>query len=141
MVAGRGRIVVGLTIFALWNPLRGFFGAFLFEGYSCSVPAPATSDTLEPARHCCRISRRLFVLFLDGLHKDHRNLHAPRSSARPTSAERFERGPRRFFVLVDVQRVPGIADPLVLGDFLPRCTAARPREVAAFFLEFVVEGP
>ena len=32
MTAGRGWIVIGLTIFALWRPLRAFIGAFLFGG-------------------------------------------------------------------------------------------------------------
>ena len=32
MTAGRGWIVIALTIFALWNPVRAIFGAFLFGG-------------------------------------------------------------------------------------------------------------
>jgi simple sugar transport system permease protein len=32
MNGGRGWIVIALTIFALWNPLRAFLGAFLFGG-------------------------------------------------------------------------------------------------------------
>jgi simple sugar transport system permease protein len=32
MTAGRGWIVVALTIFSLWNPWRAFLGAFLFGG-------------------------------------------------------------------------------------------------------------
>jgi len=32
MTAGRGWIVIALTIFALWNPLRAMVGAFLFGG-------------------------------------------------------------------------------------------------------------
>jgi general nucleoside transport system permease protein len=32
MTAGRGWIVIALTIFALWHPLRAFLGAFLFGG-------------------------------------------------------------------------------------------------------------
>jgi len=32
MTAGRGWIVIALTIFALWNPLRAVLGAFLFGG-------------------------------------------------------------------------------------------------------------
>jgi len=32
IVAGRGWIVIALTIFALWRPLRAFLGAFLFGG-------------------------------------------------------------------------------------------------------------
>ena len=32
MIAGRGWIVIALTIFALWNPLRAMIGAFLFGG-------------------------------------------------------------------------------------------------------------
>ncbi|MBN2440185.1 MAG: ABC transporter permease [Spirochaetales bacterium] len=32
MTAGRGWIVIALTIFSLWNPARAFFGAFLFGG-------------------------------------------------------------------------------------------------------------
>lgn len=32
MTAGRGWIIIGLTIFALWRPGRAFIGAFLFGG-------------------------------------------------------------------------------------------------------------
>jgi simple sugar transport system permease protein len=32
MTAGRGWIVIALTIFALWNPGRAILGAFLFGG-------------------------------------------------------------------------------------------------------------
>ena len=32
MTAGRGWIVIALTIFALWNPMRALVGAFLFGG-------------------------------------------------------------------------------------------------------------
>jgi general nucleoside transport system permease protein len=32
MTAGRGWIVIALTIFALWNPMRAIVGAFLFGG-------------------------------------------------------------------------------------------------------------
>jgi len=32
MTAGRGWIVIALTIFALWNPMRAMVGAFLFGG-------------------------------------------------------------------------------------------------------------
>ena len=32
MTAGRGWIVIALTIFSLWNPGRAFLGAFLFGG-------------------------------------------------------------------------------------------------------------
>ena len=32
MTAGRGWIIVALTIFSLWNPLRAFVGAYLFGG-------------------------------------------------------------------------------------------------------------
>jgi simple sugar transport system permease protein len=32
MTAGRGWIAVALVIFALWNPLRGLLGAYLFGG-------------------------------------------------------------------------------------------------------------
>lgn len=32
MIAGRGWIVIALTIFALWNPLRALFGAWIFGG-------------------------------------------------------------------------------------------------------------
>ena len=32
MTAGRGWIIIGLTIFALWKPGRAFVGAYLFGG-------------------------------------------------------------------------------------------------------------
>jgi len=34
MTAGRGWIVIGLTIFSLWNPVRAVFGSFSSAGFS-----------------------------------------------------------------------------------------------------------
>ena len=83
MVAGRGWIVVGLTIFALWNPLRGFVGSFLFGGIFVLQyllqPLGIPPNLLAMLPYLAT----LFVLFLDGLHKDHRSLHSPAKLGEP----------------------------------------------------------
>jgi simple sugar transport system permease protein len=83
MVAGRGWIIVGLTIFSLWNPLRGFIGAFLFGGIFVLQyllqPLGISPNLLATLPYLAT----LFVLLLDGLRKDHRNLHAPAKLGEP----------------------------------------------------------
>lgn len=49
MVAGRGWIAIGLVIFAMWNPLRAMFGAYLFGGLSSlQLNLQAQGVTLSP---------------------------------------------------------------------------------------------
>jgi simple sugar transport system permease protein len=83
MVAGRGWIIVGLTIFSLWNPLRAFLGAFLFGGIFVLQyllqPLGIPPNLLGMLPYLAT----LFVLFLDGMRKDHRSLHAPAKLGEP----------------------------------------------------------
>jgi simple sugar transport system permease protein len=89
MSAGRGWIVIALTIFALWNPLRAFWGSLLFGGIfvlqyllqPLGVP-PSLLGTLPYAA-------TLSVLVLDGLRKDRRSLFAPAMLGEP-----YKRGER-----------------------------------------------
>lgn len=89
MSAGRGWIVIALTIFALWNPLRAFWGSVLFGGIfvlqyllqPLGVP-PSLLGTLPYAA-------TLSVLVLDGLRKDRRSLFAPAMLGEP-----YKRGER-----------------------------------------------
>ncbi len=89
MTGGRGWIVVALTIFAFWNPLRAFFGAFLFGGIFVLQyllqPIGIPSNVLAMLPYVTT----LVVLVIDGLRKDHRRLHAPAALG-----ELFRRGER-----------------------------------------------
>jgi ABC-type uncharacterized transport system permease subunit len=88
MTAGRGWIVIALTIFALWNPLRAMLGAFLFGGifvmqyllqpYGISPNLLATLPYLAT----------LAVLLMGGL-RDRRKLNAPAMLGEP-----YRRGER-----------------------------------------------
>lgn len=83
IVAGRGWIVVGLTIFSLWNPLRGMIGGFLFGGIFVTQyilqPLGVPPNLLAMLPY----GATLFVLLLDGLRKDQRSLHAPAALGDP----------------------------------------------------------
>ncbi|HOV37452.1 MAG TPA: ABC transporter permease [Spirochaetales bacterium] len=85
LVAGRGWIVVGLTIFSLWNPLRGIGGAFLFGGIFITQymlqPLGVPPNLLATLPY----GATLIVLLVDGLRKDHRSLHAPAQLGEPYS--------------------------------------------------------
>lgn len=77
MTGGRGWIAVALTIFALWNPLRAFIGAFLFGGifvlqYTLQ-PLGIPSNLLGTLPYLTT----LLVLIFGGLRSDHRLLSAP----------------------------------------------------------------
>ncbi len=77
MTGGRGWIVIALTIFALWNPLRAFLGAFLFGGIFVLQyllqPLGIPPNLLAALPYVVT----LLVLVAGGLSRDHRHLHAP----------------------------------------------------------------
>ena len=52
MTAGRGWIAIALTIFALWNPGRAIWAAFLFGGFFCgTIPVAALGDLAQFSGH------------------------------------------------------------------------------------------
>ncbi len=77
MTGGRGWIVVALTIFALWNPLRAFAGAFLFGGVFVlqyllqPLGIPPSLLGMMP------YAATLAVLVLGGLGQGERSMAAP----------------------------------------------------------------
>mgnify|MGYP001809992010 CR=1 FL=1 len=77
MTGGRGWIANALCIFALWNPARAFVGAFLFGGIFVLQyvlqPLGIPSNLLGTLPYLATLG----VLMVDGLHTDHRQLHAP----------------------------------------------------------------
>jgi ABC-type uncharacterized transport system permease subunit len=88
MTAGRGWIVIALTIFALWNPLRAIIGAFLFGGIFVLQyllqPLGISPNLLAMLPYIST----LLVLFIGAL-LDSRKLSAP-----ATLAEPYRRGER-----------------------------------------------
>ncbi len=88
MTAGRGWIVIALTIFALWNPLRAIMGAFLFGGIFVLQyllqPLGISPNLLAMLPYIST----LLVLFIGAL-LDSRKLSAP-----ATLAEPYRRGER-----------------------------------------------
>jgi general nucleoside transport system permease protein len=88
MTAGRGWIVIALTIFALWNPLRAIVGAFLFGGIFVLQyllqPMGISPNFLAMLPYMAT----LFVLLVGGL-RDPRRLNAPAMLAEP-----YRRGER-----------------------------------------------
>lgn len=76
MTAGRGWIVIALTIFALWNPVRAIFGAFLFGGIFVMqyLLQPLGISPNFPAM--LPYIATLLVLLVGGL-RDSRRLNAP----------------------------------------------------------------
>jgi general nucleoside transport system permease protein len=88
MTAGRGWIVIALTIFALWNPLRAIVGAFLFGGIFVLQyllqPMGISPNFLAMLPYMAT----LFVLLVGGL-RDRRRLNAPAMLAEP-----YRRGDR-----------------------------------------------
>ena len=83
ITAGRGWIVIALTIFSLWNPLRAFLGAFLFGGIFVLQyllqPAGIPPNLLSMMPYAAT----LVVLLLGGLQKGRRRLHAPAKLGEP----------------------------------------------------------
>ena len=88
MTAGRGWIVIALTIFALWNPLRAMLGAFLFGGIFVLQyllqPLGISPNFLAMLPYLAT----LLVLLVGGL-RDSRRLNAPAMLAEP-----YRRGER-----------------------------------------------
>ncbi len=88
MTAGRGWIVIALTIFALWNPMRAMIGAFLFGGIF------VVQYLLQPIGISPNILAMLpyistmLVLFIGAL-RDSRKLNPPAMLAEP-----YRRGER-----------------------------------------------
>jgi simple sugar transport system permease protein len=88
MTAGRGWIVIALTIFALWNPMRAIIGAFLFGGIFVVQyllqPLGISPNFLAMLPYIAT----LLVLFIGAL-RDNRRLNAPAMLAEP-----YRRGER-----------------------------------------------
>jgi len=88
MTAGRGWIVIALTIFALWNPVRAVVGAFLFGGIFVLQymlqPLGISPNFLAMLPYLAT----LLVLLVGGL-RDSRRLNAPAMLAEP-----YRRGER-----------------------------------------------
>lgn len=88
MTAGRGWIVIALTIFALWNPVRAILGAFLFGGIFVLQyllqPLGISPNFLAMLPYMAT----LLVLMAGGL-RDNRRLNAPAMLAEP-----YRRGER-----------------------------------------------
>jgi ABC-type uncharacterized transport system permease subunit len=88
MTAGRGWIVIALTIFALWNPMRAVIGAFLFGGIFVLQyllqPLGISPNLLAALPY----GATLIVLVMIGL-GDRRKLNAPAMLAEP-----YQRGER-----------------------------------------------
>jgi len=89
MTAGRGWIVIALTIFALWNPGRAFFGAFLFGGIFVLQyllqPLGISPNFLSMLPYIVT----LLVLLLGGMRGDTRKMNAPSALSEP-----YRRGER-----------------------------------------------
>ncbi|MBC2705085.1 ABC transporter permease [Desulfobacula sp.] len=88
MTAGRGWIAIALTIFALWNPGRAIWAAFLFGGFFVVQyllqPLGISPSFLAMLPYIAT----LFILLLISL-KDPRKLNAPAMLAEP-----YKRGER-----------------------------------------------
>lgn len=88
MTAGRGWIVIALTIFALWNPMRALLGAFLFGGIFVLQyilqPLGISPNFLAMLPYVAT----LLVLLAGGL-RDKRKLNAPAMLGEP-----YKRGER-----------------------------------------------
>jgi simple sugar transport system permease protein len=88
MTAGRGWIVIALTIFALWNPMRAMIGAFLFGGIFVIQyllqPLGISPNFLAMLPYIST----LLVLFIGAL-RDSRKMNAPAMLAEP-----YRRGER-----------------------------------------------
>ena len=85
LTGGRGWIVIALTIFALWNPLRAFLGAFLFgcifvlQYLLQPIGVPPNFLAMMP------YLATLAVLLAGGLRRDRRRLLAPAKLGEPYS--------------------------------------------------------
>jgi len=83
MTAGRGWIVIALTIFALWRPARAFLGAYLFGVIFVLQyllqPLGIPPNLLGMLPYLATLA----VLVIGGLKADHRNLAAPAALSQP----------------------------------------------------------
>jgi ABC-type uncharacterized transport system permease subunit len=83
MTAGRGWIVIALTIFALWRPARAFLGAYLFGVIFVLQyllqPLGIPPNLLGMLPYLATLT----VLVIGGLRADHRNLAAPAALGEP----------------------------------------------------------
>jgi ABC-type uncharacterized transport system permease subunit len=89
LTGGRGWIVIALTIFALWNPLRAFLGAFLF---GCIFVLQYLLQPLGVPPNLLGMMpylATLAVLLLGSLRRERRRSTAPASLGEP-----FEPGER-----------------------------------------------
>jgi simple sugar transport system permease protein len=88
MTAGRGWIVIALTIFALWNPMRALVGAFLFGGIFVLQYLLQPLGIAPNFLAMLPYMSTLLVLFIGAL-RDRRKLSAPAMLAEP-----YRRGQR-----------------------------------------------
>lgn len=87
LTGGRGWIVIALTIFALWNPLRAFLGAFLFGGVFVLQYVLQPLGIPPNLLGALPYAATLLVLVLGGLRGDLRHLASPEALG-----ESFTRG-------------------------------------------------
>lgn len=84
MTAGRGWIVVALTIFAMWDPRKAFAGAYIFGGIFVLQyllqPLGISPNFLGMLPYLTTLA----VLFIYGISKEgHRKMHAPAHLGEP----------------------------------------------------------
>jgi simple sugar transport system permease protein len=89
ITGGRGWIVIALTIFALWNPLRAFAGAFLFGGIFVLQYLLQPLGISPSVLSMMPYAATLLVLVFGGFWGDRRRLNAP-----ATLGEPYHRGER-----------------------------------------------
>lgn len=83
LTGGRGWIVIALTIFALWNPLRAFLGAFLFGGVFVLQYVLQPLGIPPNLLGALPYAATLLVLVLGGLRGDLRLLASPEALGEP----------------------------------------------------------
>ena len=83
LTGGRGWIVIALTIFALWNPLRAFLGAFLFGGVFVLQYVLQPLGIPPNLLGMLPYAATLVVLVLGGLRGDLRLLASPAALGEP----------------------------------------------------------
>jgi len=83
ITGGRGWIVIALTIFALWNPLRAFVGAFLFGGIFVLQYLLQPLGISPSVLSMMPYAATLLVLVFAGLRGDRRKLNAPATLGDP----------------------------------------------------------
>ena len=83
IVGGRGWIVIALTIFALWNPLRAFVGAFLFGGIFVLQYLLQPLGISPSILAMMPYAATLLVLVFGGFRGDRRKLSTPAMLGEP----------------------------------------------------------